>query len=159
MNRRQILYGIAALLIGVAFYLVNRSPEDVYFVPDGLSLHDRVPQFFGVIGNNLPSFIHTFAFILITVGLLGCRDTKTAMIVSMSWFAIDGLLELGQHPAYNQALLENIPGWFESVPVLENVKPYFSCGRFEALDLAASALGSVTAFIIYQLTRTKWRKT
>lgn len=159
MNRSQILYGIAALLVGVAFYLVNRPPEDVYFMPDNLSLYDRLPHFFGVIRDNFPSFIHTFAFILITVGLLGCRDNKTAMIVSISWFAIDGLLELGQNPTYNQVLLENIPRWFESVPILENVKPYFSCGRFEALDLAASALGSVTAFIIYQLTRTEWRKT
>jgi hypothetical protein len=76
INIRQILIGLTVLLLGTLIYLIDRPPDQTYFVYKSLvniSLHNILPNFFGSIGNSLPSFVHVFSFILITVGLLRCQ--------------------------------------------------------------------------------------
>lgn len=149
MNVRQILLGILALTIGAIFYLLNRPPDEVYLIPDEISLYTQGQQLSGFFGNNLPNFIHTFAFILLTTGILGCRGMKIGIFISLGWLFIDILLELGQNGQINRVFVDQIPQWFDSYPILENVKPYLINGQFEVLDLVASVLGSAFAYIIY----------
>ena len=151
-NNFQILIGVAALLLGSLVYLIDRPPDQTYFVystPVSITLYNIFPVLFGDIGNSLPAFIHAFSFSLITAGLFSCRK-RACFIVCLSWLFVDLAFELGQK--YSALPLKIIPGWFDGIPFLENSADYFRCGTFDMLDLAAITLGGVTACLILAIT-------
>lgn len=98
VNIRQILIGLSVLLIGSLVYLIDRPPDQTYFVyscPFNISLFKTFPNLFGLIGNSLPAFVHVFSFILITAGLLSYQK-KGCIIICACWFIIDCAFELGK---------------------------------------------------------------
>ena len=154
LNKRQIIIGLSVLLIGVLFYLVDRPPEQTYFVYKtsfNFNLKDFLPLTFGPLGNNLPTFAHVFSFILITAGLIASRKDEY-FFICLFWFLVDSAFELGQK--FSIAAAEYIPNWFAHVPFLENTKAYFLKGTFDPFDLAAIAAGTLSAYFIL-LTTTK----
>jgi hypothetical protein len=152
INVHQILIGLLGLLIGTLVYLVDRPPDQTYFVfatPFNISLFKTLPNLFGHIGNSLPSFIHVFSFILLTAGIIPCRK-KGFLNVCMFWFSIDCVFELGQK--FSSFTLEIIPSWFSSVPFLENTRNYFFYGTFDFDDLFAILIGTVIAYFVLLFT-------
>lgn len=152
INKIQILIGILGLLFGTVVYLADRPPTETYFLnnlPVDVSLFNTVPNLFGVIGNNLPSFIHAFSFILITAGLT-IDQTQNALLICLSWLLVDSAFELGQHVITETSAV--IPSWFSGVPVLENTGNYFTQGTFDLNDLIAVALGAMIAYLVLLLT-------
>ena len=148
INLHQILIGLSALLLGTLIYLTDRSPDQTYFVyksPVKISLHDTLPNLFGIIGNSLPSFVHVFSFILITAGIIS-SEKKGYIFVCASWFLIDFIFELGQR--YNSLVLKIIPDWFSGILFFENTKSYFFRGTFDVIDLVAVLIGSITGYFI-----------
>ena len=136
VNWRQILIGLTALIFGVLVYLVNRPPDQIYFIyVSGLniSLYNTLPNIFGLIGNSVPAFIHVFSFILITAGFLSCQK-RGCLIICLSWLLVDSAFELGQN--FNTWSASIIPDWFEWIPFLENTKSYFIHGTFDFTDSA-----------------------
>jgi len=155
INIRQILIGVVGLLIGTLVYLVDRSPDQTYFVYNtsfNISLFEALPNLFGRIGNSLPSFIHVFSFILLTAGIISCRK-KGFLIVCLCWFSIDCVFELGQK--FSSLILKIIPNWFSSIPFLENTRNYFSYGTFDFNDLAAITIGTLLAYFVLLSTTKK----
>jgi hypothetical protein len=153
INKRQIIIGIFALLIGSMVYLIDRPPDQTYFVyesPASISLYNSIPKLFGIIGNSLPAFLHVFSFILITAGLL-CARKIGYVIICLTWFCIDCGFELGQK--YSHGIVKVISDWFEGIPFLENTKNYFLHGAFDIVDVAAIAFGSLTAYFVISCTR------
>ena len=145
INKVQILIGATALLLGSLIYLIDRPPDQTYFIYSShisISLYSALPNLFGAIGNSLPAFIHVFSFSLITAGLLSCKK-RGCLIVCLSWLFVDFAFELGQK--YSALPLKIIPDWFNGIPFLENSADYFRCGTFDMLDLAAITLGGVAA--------------
>jgi hypothetical protein len=107
------------------------------------SLHHIVPPLFGHLGGNLPAFLHVFALVLITGGILACAR-KGSLIVAVSWFATDAAFELGQKfPAWAERL---VPRWFDAIPILDATRNYFRFGTFDALDIVAVAIGAAAAY-------------
>jgi hypothetical protein len=149
INKLQILIGVAGLLLGSLVYLVDRPPDQTYFVYTGISLYNIFPNIFGFIGNFLPAFIHVFSFILITAGLIFCRK-RGYFIICFSWFLIDCTFELGQR--FHTFPIKIIPRWFTNIPFLENTENCFIHGTFDLIDLIAIALGSITAYFILLAT-------
>ena len=148
INKNQILIGVIGLLIGSLVYLIDRPPDQTYFVsssPINISLSNIIPRLFGSIGNSLPEFIHVFSFILITAGLIFCNK-KGYLIICVSWFLIDCAFELGQKFVLWSSSL--VPGWFDGIPFLENTKNFFLQGTFDFFDMAAIALGSIAAYFV-----------
>ncbi|MFC1613436.1 hypothetical protein ACFL23_03845 [Patescibacteria group bacterium] len=151
-NILQILIGIGSLFIGILVYLIDRSPNSAYFVYNcrvNISLYNIFPNIFGFIGNNLPSFIHVFSFILITGGLISYNN-KRYFIISLFWLIINFAFELGQK--FNLFSSKIIPCWFEYIPFLENAKNYFLKGTFDIFDLLAIVIGSLLAYILLLCT-------
>jgi len=145
-NKSQILIGLTGLLIGTLVYIVDRPPDQTYFVycsPFNISLFKVLPIFFGTLGNNLPTFIHVFSFSLLTAGFISCQK-RGSLIICMGWFLVDSAFELGQE--YYSWALEIIPDWFAEIPFLENTKSYFVHGTFDYYDLAAITIGAVIAY-------------
>jgi len=152
INIRQILIGLAVLLLGTLVYLVDRPPDQTYFVYKSfvnISLHNTLPNLFGFIGNSLPSFIHVFSFILITGSVFHCRK-KGCLIICTYWLLVDCAFELGQK--FNLGSSKIIPDWFAGIPFLENTKNYFVHGTFDFNDLIAIAIGSIIAYFILIIT-------
>lgn len=152
VNNRQILIGLTALVTGALVYLVDRPPDQTYFIyscPFEVSLFKTFPNLFGFIGNSLPAFIHVFSFILITAGLLSCQKSG-CIIVCAFWCVTDMAFELGQK--FNSLPLKAIPEWFTGIPYLENTKNYFLFGTFDFMDLAAISTGTVIAYLVLLFT-------
>ena len=152
VNRLQVLIGLACLLFGTLVYLFYRPPDQTYFIYiSGLniSLYNTLPNIFGLLGNSLPAFIHVFAFILITSGLMSCQK-RDCLIICLSWFFVDFAFELGQK--FNEWALKLIPTWFSGMPFLENTENYFLRGTFDIIDLVAVALGTVIAYCVLLAT-------
>jgi hypothetical protein len=152
MNRKQILIGLIALFVGLMVYLVDRPPEQTYFIyksGSAFSLHLVLPPLFGPLGKILPAFIHVFSFALLTVGILACnkRGCVAACIV---WLSVDVAFELGQRFGVWSSTL--VPSWFEGIPLLENTANYFVFGTFDVMDLAAIVVGSVAAYFTMMCT-------
>jgi len=152
INKRQILIGMSSLIIGTLVYLVDRSPDQTYFVfssPFNISLFKTLPIIFGSIGFNLPAFIHAFSFVLITAALVSCRN-RGYIIICLSWFFVDCAFELGQK--FTSLPSKIIPDWFAGLPFLENTGNYFVHGTFDYFDLTAITMGTVIAFFVLLFT-------
>jgi len=147
--------GCAALALGVVVYLISRPAEDVYFIhrsPVPISLYSLIPDVFGGIAYHLPSFLHVFAFSMITAGLVS-RSKQAILLICGGWFSVDFLFELGQK--YGDGIVAYIPRWFEHVPFLENSAGFFVSGTFDMYDVAATALGAVSAYLLLSMMKEK----
>ncbi len=152
INFRQILIGLSVLVFGTLVYVVDRPPDQTYFVHKSfvnISLHDTLPNLFGFIGNSLPAFIHVFSFILITASLISCRK-KGYLFICLGWFLVDCVFELGQK--FSSLTLKIVPSWFSSIPFLENTRNYFLHGTFDFNDLAAIIIGTLLAYFVLLTT-------
>jgi hypothetical protein len=148
VNTRQLFIGFFILVLGVLFYYFFRSAEYTYFLKflgNKNNLKDFLPPLFVTLGNSLPTFIHVFAFSLMTAGLVDSQK-KSYLIVCLSWFVIDVFFELGQCFANN--IIPIIPGWFSDIIFLENTKDFFLHGKFDFIDLLSIALGSIAAYTL-----------
>ena len=155
INGSQLLIGIAALFVGLLVYLVDRPPEQTYFVHAysySISQYHSLPNLFGPIGSSLPAFVHVFSFILLTAGLLSCGK-KGCLIICLSWFLVDFAFELGQQ--FKTWSANMIPDWFEGIPFLESSKNYFLLGTFDFLDLAAIVFGTLAGYLVVLFTMEK----
>lgn len=150
-NSRLFYTAVMALIIGVLVYLVDRQ-ADVYFLSGTSASINSLPQLFGDIGRNLPSFVHCYAFILMTVVCLTLRRSHV-YIACAGWLAIEILFELGQHPQLKLHLASLIPEWFDRIPVLESSTGFFLNGYFDPLDILAATLGAVAALLTIEIVR------
>jgi hypothetical protein len=133
-------------------YLADRRPEQTYFlyrIGVTHALHGGTSALFGSLGQNLPAFLHVFAFALITGGILACGK-RGSLIVVLVWLATDVVFELGQRfPEWADVL---VPRWVESLPVLENASSFFRAGTFDPRDLIAMAIGAMAAYSLLLVT-------
>lgn len=156
LNWLQIILGIIVLLPGSLVYIIARTPEHTYFLYQSginLTLNSSLPDLFGMIGNNLPSFAHALAFILITAGLFATHK-HVYVLICLLWFIFDSLFELGQWLIHSSTA---IPNWFAGIPFLENTENYFINGTFDWNDVASIAIAAIAAYIVLRAT-TKMRE-
>ena len=147
-NKLQIFIGVAGLILGSLIYIIDRPPDQTYFIYTSninISLHNILPNIFGFIGDTLPAFTHVFSSTLITAGLIFCKK-RDYPIICLAWFLIDCAFELGQK--FHTFPIKIIPHWFSEIPFLENTENYFIHGTFDFADLAAISFGSITAYLV-----------
>jgi hypothetical protein len=141
---------IGALGIGVLVYVLDRQPEFTYFLPDWLSPESQINGLFGSIGYYLPTFIHVYAFILLTVVVAVPSITKL-IPVCLAWFTLDSLFEVAQLNTIAQWIGSHTPTWFNGIPFLENTADYFLMGTFDVIDLLSIAIGTLAAYLTVNL--------
>jgi len=152
INIRQFLIGLTVLLLGTLVYLIDRPPDQTYFVHKSfvnISLQNTLPNLFGFIGNSLPSFVHVFSFILITARLFHCKK-RVCIIICAFWLLIDILFELGQK--FKALSSTMVPDWFSRILFLENSKNHFLSGTFDLNDLTAIAFGTILAYFALSIS-------
>ncbi|MBL3600010.1 MAG: hypothetical protein JMN25_09085 [gamma proteobacterium endosymbiont of Lamellibrachia anaximandri] len=137
---------LGLLLLGGLVYLLCRNSSSVYF------LASIFPETIGysmpaaTVCSSVPSFIHIYAFILLTAVVLNPSRAGLALIC-LGWIAIELFFEFGQHPFFAQYLTEKIPAWFENFPFLEVADTYFLTGTFDPLDVLFILFGTAAALL------------
>jgi hypothetical protein len=146
-GKRWATLAILAMVAGLLVYAIDRPVPQTYLLPSVLAYSDSPRNIFGAAGASLPSFLHVFAFSLLTAAVVTLRTARAAAIVAGAWCGTDLLFEFGQHPALAPVIDASLPSWFASVPMLENVGPYLLRGSFDPVDLAATLAGAALAFL------------
>ncbi len=129
--------GLAALMLGLLIYIVVRPEGSSYL---SHFVHFALPvslENFPLI-NNLPSFLHGFAFSLLTIVILGER--KYALASCLFWLVVNVLFELGQHSYFVQWLDVN------KIQVPQVLNTYMHLGTFDVLDVLLSMFGACAAY-------------
>jgi hypothetical protein len=150
VNRRQLLAGLIFLCLGVIEYLAGRPAGSAYFLE---KLSAFLPSFsvihhpFGKLGGFAPDFCHPLGFSLISMAFFSGRSSRINLC--LLWFAIDSVFEIAQK--FGKVLAEYVPGWFNHIPVLDNLASYLRKGTFDVYDLIAIVLGSAMAFVTGEL--------
>ena len=132
------------ILLGVVVYAVDRGGA-VYFLPSWLA-HDTAHPVFGPLGGQLPSFVHTLAFIVITTAILWPWP-RLLPVRCVVWLIIECTFEVGQAYPLGDRIADSVPAWVHDVPVLEAIPDYFARGTFDPLDVLAIGLGVVVAYL------------
>lgn len=142
----QTAAAVTALFIGVFVYSLDRQPESVYFMSSWMALGDNMNPFFGTIGEQLPTFVHVYAFILLTMAVVS-PSRKYVLPICIFWLIIDSLFELAQITVIAHWIARHVPEWFHGIPFLENTTAYFLGGTFDVLDLCSIAAGTLAAYL------------
>lgn len=153
VNKLQLFIGINILFLGVLFYYFFRGTEHTYFLKFLGTNHyyrDFGPGFLARVANSLPTFIHVFAFSLMT-GSLATSQKRGYAFVCLFWFTVNVLFELGQK--FDSWIVQFIPDWFSEIFILDTIKKYFLNGHFDYFDLLSIALGALGAYVFLLKTK------
>ena len=151
-RKNMLAIALGALCIGVVFYALGRQHSHVYFLPSWLPLGNYQLGIFDSLGDCLPTFIHAYAFILLTV-IVTATSIDKIIPICVAWFTLDSLFEIAQINVIAKWISPHIPGWFSGIPFLENTENYFLFGTFDINDLLSIAAGSVAAYLTVHLTQ------
>lgn len=143
----QLSAATLVLAFGVLVYLLDRPSNSVYFVPEWWALAEATPAFFGLLGQYLPTFSHTFAFILFTTAVLAVRR-RAAIVVCAAWLLVDSFFEIAQRDELAVNIVNHLPNWFAEWPLLDNVAAYFLVGRFDPFDLVSIFAAGIAAYLL-----------
>ena len=142
--------GTLALLLALVFYALLRADGTVYLLPV------QVTQVLPTVGTGLalgsiPTFLHVFSFVLLTVAVARPKSATTCVAIACGWCIVNVLFETGQHSGIAPLIDQILPASFDSVPLLENISPFFLNGTFDPTDVLAAALGAVasTSFVFW----------
>lgn len=151
MRRRTwLLVALAclALALGTLVYLSDRDGSRATLIPTigALAGGDR----FGHLGLWLPSFVHPFAFGLLSAAALpalgACRYGAC-----LAWCMLNLAFELGQHPLLSLRLAEALHQALGHTPLTHSLSSYFMRGTFDLNDVVAVILGSLAAAAVLRL--------
>ena len=142
----EICAALGVFAVGALVYLFDRSAADIYFIPAWWHFADGTPGLFGLVGQCLPSFAHTFCFCLLISALL--TPWRIApLAICVSWVAVEAFLELAQVGPAADRIMTLLPVWLANWPILGNVPSYFLHGRFDPLDLTCIGFGGAAAYL------------
>jgi hypothetical protein len=150
------LAGLLLLLFGLLFYLSVRASGAIYGWPA------LARPTLGMSGNwlgwtgSLPSFLHVIAMTLMTYAVLGVGKSR-ALLAASSWVIVDSLFEIAQHHALSSRLITWIPDWFQTIPLLDNLRPHLQHGTFDPIDLVAIVCGGMFAWYVIKVIESKRR--
>jgi len=133
------------LFVGTLVYALDRAGA-AYFLPAWL-VREAGPAVFGALGAHLPTFIHPFAFVLITAVALRPWP-RLLPAICVWWFALECAFEFGQRVPLGERIAALTPAWFADLPVLEAIPAYFARGTFDPLDILSIGLGVVVGYLV-----------
>ena len=134
-----------ALVLGVMVYLSDRPPSHATLLPAMFAL--STGSLFGVLGNWLPSFVHPFAFSLMS-SALRAPAAAPAYGTCAAWWSVNVIFEVGQHPLVRPFVVERLHDTLGEGWLTRPVSNYLLRGTFDVGDLIAATLGALTAVLL-----------
>lgn len=117
-----------------------------------LSVYGKTPHLFGVMGGNLPAFLHVFAFSLITAGVMK-KSRPVHGRICLFWFCVNSLFELGQK--YPDVINSALPQGLSHHSLMGRTADFFNKGTFDSLDILAFATGALAAYALLTMMEKK----
>jgi len=151
---RLAALAVGLLVLGTAVYLLDRTPGSAWLIPAAWQAGGGGDgrgggTVFGALGRWLPSFVHAFAFAVLTALVLP-RHPASVPAACVGWALVDTLAEVGQHAAVSAPLAAAIESWLGPGPVGTSIaRPlarYFTRGSFDVADVIAGLAGAVVAY-------------
>lgn len=139
-----------ALLLGVLVYLTDRSAASATMIPSVEALAGG--HVFGAVGQWLPSFVHPFAFSLLTAAALAAQCTWRYG-ACMAWCVVNLAFEVGQHPRVSAPLGHWLQRSCGPTSLTRPLAGYFLRGTFDRGDIAAAVLGALAAAAVLWFVR------
>jgi hypothetical protein len=140
------------LLLGSLVYVIDRSPDQVYFTRFfgiHLKMFDAGTPLLGPLGLRLPAFFHVLSFSLITGSFFRSGNGRY-LVICVFWLLVNTCFELGQK--YKTLAVKLTPDFFQHIPFLENTRAYFMNGTFDVYDLAAFFIGAMAGYGLLLVT-------
>lgn len=134
--------------MGLLVYAADRASSPAAAITGFVLL--ATGPLFGMLGQWLPSFIHPFAFSLLTSasGPAGAGPSYGGCVL---WWVVNVAFEAGQHPRASAPLAELLGAAFGDAPVASWLSGYFLHGAFDAGDIASASLGALAAAGVLRL--------
>lgn len=150
---RWFYFAIACVSLGIGYvvYFLGRPGPAIYAIPSSIEQWIVVQPLVAEISGQLPSFFHTYAFILLTFIVLGTSSRFNLYLSISLWATVEVLFEAGQHHLFQSSIINLIPDWFDQIRALDLTHNYFLQGTFDPLDLLAIAIGSACALLTVHL--------
>ena len=144
-----LITAVIMLLLGVLVYSMDRQPGTAYFLPEWMRLGEGRGSVFGVLGQHLPTLVHVYTFIMLTMALVipAAYYRRCLLPVCLGWLAFDSVFEIAQINVIARVIAGWVPDWFAGIPFLENTANYFVYGRFDLADLLSIGLGTLAAYL------------
>ena len=143
----SILVAVLVLAGGCVFYLLERPTLLAFHGFDVLPYRSLDTQDVGFPVGALPSFLHTFAFILLFASLFPYSQL-TFITITVFWILVEVLFEfLQKETSFVRSLSE-----FASAVFPDGFQVLFA-GTFDLLDVAAIFLGGAAAYAFLQIRR------
>jgi hypothetical protein len=149
-RERKWLGGAAliALGLGVLIYLTDRSATHALLIPAVGKLASV--QLVGAAGLWLPSFLHVFAFSLLTASVLPMGGVG-AFHPCLTWWSIDCAFEFAQLPIVAAFVAEEIDSVLGVNHLSRSLTASVMHGTFDVADLLAATAGAFAAAAVIAL--------
>lgn len=139
---------MVALVLGLLLHVTQRDAAYSLLVPrvDALT---GLPEL-GAVAGWLPSFIHPFAFSLLSAALLPA-PASARYGACIAWCAVNIAFEVGQHPRISPSLAENLDSALGKTPLGPPAQALADCalrGTFDTGDIVAAMLGALAAAMV-----------
>ena len=125
--------------MGAIFYFLYR--QNTYFLSI-IGVYNRSFVRYEIM-HNIPTFIHTFSFGVIHIGILKIHKTNYNRII-LFWVLFGLVSEVLQK--YNSFTFY-LQSWFSGIPFLENTKNYFIYGTYDFADVVSVLVGGLCAAV------------
>lgn len=138
---------LLALIAGIGFYFLARDHSTVYFLtllPQPLQLDDPLSC---TACDALPSFLHVYAFILLSAYVLQPTTRKQLASLCLVWSGIEALFEIGQIDRVAILINDQLIAGGEVHPLLSLTGDYLLHGTFDPMDLMFIGLGASAAYL------------
>jgi hypothetical protein len=144
-RRPALLLAALALCVGLLVYLADRRPGDTLLLPRFATL--GTGPLFGAIASWLPSFVHPFAFSLLSAAVprRPATSVHAAYRICAFWWAVNLVFEIGQHPRASASIAEALQASLGRNGVTAVISRFFLRGRFDWGDIAALSAGALAA--------------
>lgn len=153
-SAKRFALGLGSLAIGSLIYLLARPPWQAPLLTSALPLLRLPAPTYASFIDNLPSFLHTFAFILLFASVAKSSRrgyAKTCLL----WMCVEVVFEVCQGSI--------VKAWIQSSGIYNPKGGEFSdallaacfSGTFDVADLAAIILGGVVAFALLSISDTR----
>jgi hypothetical protein len=153
LRRSAVLLLVAggALCLGLLVYLADRRAADTLLLPRFAAL--GTGPLFGVIAQWLPSFIHPFAFSLLSAAAMRppAASARAPYSICAIWWAVNLAFELGQHPRFSALIAEALQVGLGQNVLTAAMSRYFLRGRFDWGDVTALSAGALAAAAVLWL--------
>ncbi|MCU0938158.1 MAG: hypothetical protein MUC86_03255 [Burkholderiaceae bacterium] len=138
------LLGVLTLAVGLLVYLSDRPAGHAALLP-AAAIVTGAPLF-GALGGCLPSFVHPFAFSLLTAAALPV-GASPAYGACIAWWLVNVAFEITQSQGMAAGIASTVENALGRTSITQPLTNFLLRGTFDPADLTAATAGALAAAV------------